>query len=116
VPGESERVGLPAFRFGRHGIHVAGEDQTAIFVFRAGRHDQVELGTVGGGVPGDAHTGPVEIFADEIGDLAVALVAGGVEGDQAREENFVGEWLGRHGMKLLRFESRRFSLQDEQIN
>jgi len=60
---------------------VAGEDEAVVPVFRAGGHDQVELGAVGGGVPGDADTGPLEIVADEIDELAVALVAGGVEGD-----------------------------------
>ena len=34
--------------------------------------------------------------ADEVGDLAVALVAGGVEGDQAGEKSLVGERLGGH--------------------
>ncbi len=96
APGQGERVGLPALRFGRHGVHVAGEDQTAVAVFRAGRHDQVELGAVGRRVPGDAHAGAVEVVADEVGDLPVALVAGGVEGDEAGEKGLVGERLGGH--------------------
>jgi hypothetical protein len=62
---------------------VAGEDQAAVAVFRAGRRDQVELGAVRRRVPGDAHGGSFEVVADEVGDLAVALVAGGVEGDEA---------------------------------
>jgi hypothetical protein len=34
-------------------------------------------------VPSDADAGSVEVVPDEAGDLAVALVAGGVEGDEA---------------------------------
>ncbi len=94
--GQGERVGVPALRFGRHHVHVAGEDQAAAFVFRTGRHDQVELGAVGSRVPSDADARSVEIVADEVGDLAVALVAGGVEGDEAGEQGLVGERLGGH--------------------
>ena len=45
---------------------------------------------------GDAHGGSAEVVADEVGDLAVALVAGGIEGDQAGEKGLVGERFGGH--------------------
>src|SRR6185503_11361996 len=44
----------------------------------------------------------VEVVADEVGELAVALVAGGVEGDEAGEKGLVGERLDGHATKVPR--------------
>ena len=75
--GQGEGVVLPALLFRRHHVHVAREDQTAVAVFRTGRE------------------------ADEVSGLAVALVAGGVEGNEAGENGLVGERLGGHRSPVM---------------
>lgn len=54
-------------------------------------------------LPLDVHVRAVEVVADEVGDGDIAVCAGGVESDQAREEVFIGKGrrLASHGDMVM---------------
>jgi hypothetical protein len=58
---------------------------------RARGDDQVGLAAVAGTVPLDADAGPVEVVTEEIGQREIARAAGGVEGDEPREQGPIVE-------------------------